>query len=286
MVAFRAVVLLVAVAAHCVPGIAANAAPTVSQVVGVPFVSTQLGQVVVPVTLGGFGPYLFLLDTGSSHTAVSRELADLVGFPQVAKASMTTPTGTIEIAVVRLDRVGVGPVHADELLASVLPAGALDVFGSGAWGVLGQDFLQRFNYTLDYRRSTVLWSEEPDTSASERLTLVTVDGRFLVELPQIGSSPLRFVPDSGANSLFVFNAAAVGVSGVRTSAQVQSLVGGTTAVAGTVEVLRVGRRTLRHQPAFVLTVDGPGHAGEDGLLPLHLFRRVHFNNIEGYMTVE
>lgn len=289
MATFRVVSFLFLLAFTSVGGScnAAGRVPTTSKTASVPFVSTQPGEVLIPVTIGGNGPYRFLLDTGSSNTAVSGELADLLALRPVARSSLTTSTGTVEILVVRLDRVRVGPVEADELLPSVLPPAAGQVLGPGVSGILGQDFLGRFNYTLDYRRSTVLWNDVPESSASERLPLVPVDGRFLVELPQAaGTSPVRFVPDSGADGLLIFNTAAVAVSGVKGSGGVQSVVGITTGTHGRLTALKVGGHTLRQQPAFVASATGSSSQRADGLLPLHLFERVHFNNAKGYMTVE
>lgn len=287
MVTFRAITFLLAFTSLAGLCSAAARVPTMPKGAGVRFVSTQPGEVLVPVTIGGNGPYRFLLDTGSSNTAVSRELADLLALRPVAKSSLTTSTGTVEILVVRMDRVSVGPVETEALLPSVLPPAASQVLGPGVSGILGQDFLGRFNYTLDYRRSIVLWNDAPDSSTSDRLALVPADGRFFVELPQTaGALPLRFVPDSGADGLLIFNIAAVPVSGVKGSGAVQSVVGMTTATDGTVKALKVGRQTLRRQAASVLNAAGASVERGDGLLPLHLFSRVHFNNAEGYMTVE
>ncbi|MGE3843922.1 MAG: retropepsin-like aspartic protease [Vicinamibacterales bacterium] len=287
MVTNRTVVVLIVLASLNDPCSATGRIPTQPEAAGVSFESTQPGEVQVSVTVGGRGPYRFLLDTGSTHTAVHPDLAHVLSLRPVAKSSLTTSTGTAEILIVRLDAVRVGPVEADGLLASVLPREADVALGPGVSGILGQDFLRHFNYTLDYRRSMVFWSNVPDSLPVDRLALVRADGRFLVELPQAaGSPPLRFVPDSGADGILVFNPTAVSVSGQRTPGQAQSLVGTAATTTATLMALKVGRQTLRQQPAHVLNVEQPGVDRGDGLLPLHLFRRVHFNNAEGYMTVE
>ena len=46
------------------------------------------------------------------------------------------------------------------MLATSLPSSAADVLGDGILGVLGQDFLSQFNYTLDYRSSRLWWDDE------------------------------------------------------------------------------------------------------------------------------
>jgi hypothetical protein len=49
--------------------------------------------------------------------------------------------------------------------------------------------------------------------------------------------------------------------------------------------MRVGAVTLRNQPAVVLEREGSNLAEGDGLLPLHRFSSVSFNNREGYLVV-
>ena len=48
------------------------------------FTSSRPGEIVVPATVGGLGPFRFLLDTGSTHTAVTDRLATTVDAVPVA----------------------------------------------------------------------------------------------------------------------------------------------------------------------------------------------------------
>jgi predicted aspartyl protease len=107
--------------------------------------STDHGEVVIPVVIGGEGPYPFILDTGSSHTAVSQTLASALGAVPVAKAPMATSMGSMSTLVVRLPDVAVGSAHVESLLATVLPPAAASWLGHGISGVLGQDFLSQFD---------------------------------------------------------------------------------------------------------------------------------------------
>jgi predicted aspartyl protease len=81
------------------------------------FRSSRPGEIVVPVTVNGTGPFPFLLDTGSSHTAVSSSLARQLGAAPVAKTVVTSPVGEDVRGVVRLDQVMLGPVTAKGVMA-------------------------------------------------------------------------------------------------------------------------------------------------------------------------
>ena len=73
-----------------------------------PFESRGPGEVTVPVSVGGRGTFRFLLDTGSTHTAVTGALASAVGARPVARTSMSAAGGTLECLVVSLARVAIG----------------------------------------------------------------------------------------------------------------------------------------------------------------------------------
>lgn len=272
------------------PGLEARTAPEPETV---PFLSARAGEIVVPVFIGGQGPYRFLLDTGSSHTLISAALADRLAALPVAKAPVATSTGTVTYLVVRVPDVRLGSAHADDLLATALPPEAAALFGKTAAGVIGQDFLARFNFSLDYRHGRLVWNDGDAASrVATRLALRPSGGRFLVELPQEDrcGCPIHMVPDSGADGFVLFNRGGVRKlslqPGRAESFHVDSLAGGAAAQAVTLMGLRVGGATVHHEPAALLEAPGDPSEEGDGLLPLHLFNRVYFNNRDSYMALE
>lgn len=269
----------------CSVPVTSNAAPTVA------FESRRPGEIIVPLFVGTSGPYRFLLDTGSSHSSIRRRLADQIEARPVAKAPMVTVTGLETVLVVRLPGVRVGDAEVQSLDATSLPDAALGRFGDGIDGVLGQDFLARFNFTLDYRGGRVVWGDEAGHVGGARLQLEPADGRFLLALPQERGCGcrLRFVPDSGADGVVLFDHG----HGLRLATRqaaaefdVRSLIGASTAAGVILDRLQVGRTILRDQSAALLRVEAAGPDRGDGLLPLHLFARVYFNNREAYVSVE
>jgi len=61
-----------------------------------PFKLAAQGGILVPVTLNGTGPFQMLLDTGASHSSISKELAGALDAPPVARATVSTPAGDRE----------------------------------------------------------------------------------------------------------------------------------------------------------------------------------------------
>jgi hypothetical protein len=247
------------------------------------------GAILVPVAIDGRGPFTFLLDTGSSHTAVGSELANRLALPVVAKVRVLTPAGPEMGLVVRLQRMDVGTASASGLTPSVVSIARLREREPGVEGVIGQDFLSLFDYTVDYRRKRLRWTAEPAEEPA-RVPLVQAGDRRLVQVAGQGRpGPVLLVPDSGSEGFVIFERE--GRTAVRVDETTSQLVGVSglaserSARGGVLRELRLGGVTLRNQPAVVLGRDGSSAIEGDGLLPLHHFSIVSFNNREGYLVV-
>lgn len=264
---------------------ASNRPPTSTGAVR--FDSHAPGETVVKVTIDGQGPFRFLLDTGSSHSAVAEALVARLEAPPVARTTMTTATGTIECLVVRLTSVAIGSAVAEELLPTVLPAASLALLGERLDGVIGQDFLSARNYTIDFRQRQLVWGDTEAPAGADRLPLRSINDRPLVELPQPSGETIVLVPDSGATHLVVFNPQRFRFVPERLSGMRVNTLGGSEDIRSVViHSLAVGRRTLSQVRGGLLDGGTFGPERGDGLLPLHIFDRVYFNNSEGYMALQ
>jgi predicted aspartyl protease len=245
------------------------------------------GGIVVPVYIRGTGPHRFLLDTGASHTAMSDRLAATLGLDAVAKAEVVTAAGAVTRTVVTAKEVAVGTATVDVLLPTTVDSATLEVAGRALAGVLGQDFLSQFNFTIDYRTRRLWWTADDVPGGGIRLVLRPSGGRFVVELQQVACGcPVSLVPDSGAQGLVLYagtNADRLPVERSAISMRVSTLAGAGTAATVVLRELRVGQTTLWNQTAARIPA---GADRADGLLPLHVFGRVSFNNRDSYMIVE
>ncbi len=246
----------------------------VTQPPGVTSFEQGRSDVVLAVRLNGQGPFRFLLDTGSTNTAVSSSTAEAIRAPVVAKASMGSVAGSRMTLVVRIDSLAVGPVHVDDLLASVVELNAIPG-GADLDGVIGHDALGSLRFTIDFRERRVIWFPSDVLEArGSSLELQPSSGRFLIALPQ-RHSLLRLVPDTGAASLLLFAPhGELPVTPLPASATLTTMSGDTEVRMATIRELRVGALTLRDVPAVVAERDRSEPSEVDGLLPLHLFDRV------------
>ena len=276
------------VAVAFLPALPVPRAPGPSGVI--PFTLTDAGGVIVPVFFDGRGPHPFLVDTGANRSAVADGLVRRLGLAPVAKMLVVTPAGNELRAVVQLVRPAVGPALAGEILASVLEGDRLRVDGVEADGILGQDFLSRFDYTIDYRRRRLAWGSAAASRPGIRLAMRRSEGRFLVDLPQPGNDqPFRLVPDTGANGLVIFERAG-GFRVATESLPGGSRLGSSSGRSRAVEMrrvpsLQVGSVTLRDQLAAVVSRPEADAPEGDGLLPLHQFASVTFESHAGYLII-
>ncbi|MCW8925402.1 MAG: retroviral-like aspartic protease family protein, partial [Xanthomonadales bacterium] len=121
----------------------------------VDFTKSPRGHVLVPVSINGSEPLIFVLDTGAGKTLVTPGTVEKLHLEKVPgeEASTLGTHGKTVNPVVQLQSVGVGEVSVVDIQAIVLD---LDHITRGNWradGVLGMDFLRQFDLRLDFGSS-------------------------------------------------------------------------------------------------------------------------------------
>lgn len=242
-----------------------------------PFRLGDQGGVIVPVTLNGQGPFLMLLDTGATHSAISEKVRRIVGAPFVAKTTVIAPASSTIRPVAAIEQWSFGPITVGVVLPSVVADGAFD--GEGTIdGLIGQDVLAGLRYTIDFRRRIIDWRDQP-TKDGISLHLTFERGRFLIALPHERST-VRLVPDSGAGAIVLFELAGRMPLEVLETGQTADLSTADARMPARrvkIRELRLGSRTIRNLAAVAIPRSDHDPAEGDGLLPLHLFDRVTFD---------
>jgi predicted aspartyl protease len=252
-----------------------------------PFDLLADGSIVVPVTIGGTGPYRFVIDTGTSRSVISSRLSQALRLAVVAKTLMVTPAGRDVAYIVRLEDLVVGARPVAGVSAAVMAA---DRYAAGQQvdGLIGQDVLASAVYTIDYQQRAVFWHGVDDVPAGVRLPLRVRDNRLLVSLAQRDGDqePLSLIPDSGSDGLVLFAHAQDKLRMTLLDVGVLSSVSGSRLARRVqLEGLRVGSVRLSNPLAVVVESSEPLEMMGDGLLPLHVFSSVTFNVAEGYLIV-
>jgi predicted aspartyl protease len=230
--------------------------------------------VVVPVRIQGFGPFDFLLDTGTDVTVVRDDVARRLGLTPTARVEVATVAGQrlvrqASVETVELGGRALGPI--DVLIHDMRAARAAD---PRLAGILGQNALRQVTLTIDHARRRVVIGGPPLEGAA----YMQIEGRAVIEARlRCAGEPLRLTLDSGIGGIVLFERA------IRLPVQLtgwtvaKTNLGRATLRSGRLESLCVGAARLEDIPVAVQT-PAPGSAPpDDGLLPTRVFARVQFD---------
>lgn len=158
----------------------------------------HVGRVAVPVWVDGKGPFLFIVDTGASHSTLSPRLTEKLGLtPSITPGVwLNGVTGSAQVPTVRIEEL-----RAAEL---IVPGGELPVIWSGmmanADGILGVAGLKHHRIEVDFKRNRVHISSAPGGSRRGfiRVPARVVRGGLLVIDVTVGDVRAAAVIDTGA----------------------------------------------------------------------------------------
>ena len=102
-------------------------------------------RMLVPVTIGGAGPYSFIIDTAAERSVIARDLARQLGLAPAGSARLLSMTSSRDTGMVSMP--GVSFMQG---ATRTLQAFALDGQNLGASGILGIDALQGQRVVLDF----------------------------------------------------------------------------------------------------------------------------------------
>ena len=244
-------------------------------------------MIIVPVQINDSETLEFLLDTGTNTSVIVPEAAARLNLRAVDRIEIVTVAGSVIAPRSFPSHLALGGKSAanTEVLWSDLPE--LRRLDNRIIGILGQNFLRQFNFTLDFRERRINFADADENQFEQtaRLPFEKEKGEILLTL-KIKQTNLKFVLDSGASGLILF------ASGCRKLEkrivpdeqlmQVSTNAGKNLTQTGWLDKLQVGDKSLPRLPVALL---GEVERAEDGLLPMRLFRSVYFNNQEGYVIL-
>ena len=224
------------------------------------------------VYLNGQGPFRFLIDTGAQSSMVTERLARTLGLTPQYRVEQVTATGSALIGAAIVHQIAIGSVGVED--AEVLIGGALP----GVDGVIGQTFLSRLNYILDYKSRALLIEPDATMLKGDSIPFDVLNGLPAVE-GEVSGRQRRLILDSGSPALVLFDAAPV-TAGFASSF-VQTNTGSATATVG-LERLRLADGRVRRVPSVYLPGPAPDRRST-GLLPTSVFRWVYVNNTDKFV---
>lgn len=162
-------------------------------------IGTDIGdRMTVDVSVGGKGPYRFLVDTGAERTIISRQLARRLQLEGGKDAVLHSVVGRNDVETVFIPRLQVS-----SNTISVIDAPALEAANIGADGMLGIDSLRSQRVLFDFRTKTM--SISPANRPQARMDGETVvvrarsrNGRLIFTQAEIDNQPVTVIVDTGS----------------------------------------------------------------------------------------
>jgi predicted aspartyl protease len=256
--------------------------------------------VVVPVTVNGAGPFKFVLDTGTSRSAVERKIADQLSLPRIAESHAVGVQESVLVSLVYSDSVSMGAATVRNLSLTVLPEAA--GLPSGIRGILGEDFLEKFDVLIDNRHHRIELQPGSgplaDGLTGERLP-VRLDGimdghptigRLIIacRAPELSRNEISLLLDSGINYLVLFGGPqSLGVGAAAQNYFVASTSKSSNSVVVSTKMirqLRIGNKIV----ANVTAVAPPARPGTDtdGLLPTSFFNSIFISHSQKFVILD
>ena len=227
-------------------------------------------EIVVPVLIGGHGPYLMLLNTGTSPSVIDLKLAKRIGLKLggsgQGQAGGNTPNLLYETSLPKVQVAGFSSKNVD-CLASDL-SGIRRAICRPIEGVLGDSFFSNRVVQFDYPARRVRFYGAMPTPAGRTITLPFKhdDGEVRFGGMRVDGMPVTANLDTGSDGFFSLTPEAIRRLGLEGKVAASpgthggSYNGRYQSKAGRLPTIQIGSIKLS-RPHVVFWLPGTGHDG-------------------------
>jgi len=246
---------------------------------------------VVQTMVNGTGPFDFLLDTGTTRTVIDPELARQLQAPAIGEVSLTGILHQRQDKLVQLRNLRLGDASVSDLAAVVDKLSRQKTLAPGIRGVLGEDFLSKFDILIDYKQHWVRFGDAPPVG--ERCRFETTGqfhgsptaNRLLieVELMDVSAAKLKLQLDTGARVPELFPVSRDAHPALSWGGSIATSSGANETTIRSNVTLKIGTTMVRGldlvQSRHALAFDAVG------LLPASIFHRIYISHSGGFVVL-
>lgn len=120
-----------------------------ADVKAIPFHNINRHEMIVAVSINHAGPFAFLLDTGTQMTVVDQSLAGELNLRSTGKADVAGVSVKGSARFAQLNSLQVGDHLVADQGVLIYDMSSVQDAGFGVRGLLGEDFLSRFDVLID-----------------------------------------------------------------------------------------------------------------------------------------
>ena len=261
-------------------------------------------QMILAISINHAGPYDFLLDTGTQMTMIDPALATELRLENKGTAEVASVSVHASASFAQLDLLQAGTHAVANQRVLVYDLQNLQATGLTVRGVLGEDFLERFDMLIDNVHKVLclddsavlradvkgqhiaLMAPALATNGADLPSSLIVEARF-----SDGMRTIRLKLDSGSNASFLYNPSECLALGLFRSASLQGGGAGRAQRIFTAlppQGVKIGTVELSKVP-FITLVGARKNARTsefDGLLELGLFKRVLIDHADHFAVLE
>ena len=237
----------------------------------------------------GAGPFNFLLDTGTTRTVIDPGVAWQLQAPVVGEGSLTGVLRVRQDQIVQLKNVRLGETAVSGLGVIVDKLPRQKMLAPGIRGVLGEDFLSKFDILIDYKRHWLEFGAAPPPG--ERCRFETIGqyhgtpttNRLLiaVEFMEVSRAKVQLQLDTGAKVPELFPAGHDSHSSEPWSWSIATNSGADSITVHSNITIRIGTTMV---PGLDVVQSRHGVAFDAaGLLPAAIFHRIYISHSGGFV---
>jgi len=230
--------------------------------------------VVDGVYVNGHGPYRFLVDTATTSNHIDAALARSIGLKATFRSELASSAGVIQVQGCNGVEVTLESVRADGQQFVFAGMEVVHQIAPDVQGILGQEFLSRFDYLLDVHARRLEFGTLQRGGNGMQVPFRSLHGR-----PVVSTSLGELAVDSGTNWVTLF-----GREGRDLAHSRMLTLSGSTDVGAIFSKLQIEGRTFWRGDA--MAIPRVEETGVSGLLPVSVFRAVYISNSKGYVIFE
>jgi len=247
------------------------------------------GFVFVNVVVNGHGPFRMLLDTGTTTSLLDPAAAAKAGLVYDHRVVLSALDGEHTLPATSTAELRIGAARAADIEIAAGPMRRVLEIDPRAQGILGQSFLARSAYLIDYQRKK-LWLGEDAIVRAEQLPLALAaqraNGRTILPVTlQSGGPSWRLTLDSGASSLILkCSARCPWIADPHNGQFVLAILGERPALRGTLPHVDIAGARMSSVQALLVDTELPDGL-DDGVLPSSWFSAIYVDGSSGLVRL-
>jgi hypothetical protein len=231
------------------------------------------------------------VDTGTTRTVIDPDLARQLQAPAVGEVAVTTVLHYRQDKLVRLQDVRLGEASVFGLGAMVDKLTRQKMLASGIRGVLGEDFLSKFDILIDYRKRSLSLNEPVPLGERCRFESIgqyhgePTTNRLLigVEFMEVSGDKVQLQLDTGAKTPELFPVSHNSHPSQPWGGSMATSSGANGIIVHSNVTLKIG--TTRVPGLDVVQSRSAVAFDAEGLLPAAIFRRIYISHSGGFVVL-